>query len=458
MKTATGQIRAALLTSGKDGGTELTLQDIAAPRPHAPRWVVIRPALSGICGADLDLLKGRRGRNFLERDDSAIIPGHEMVGVVTEARGTRWVREGQRVLVEPTLRCIHKGLPECTRCKEGDGHLCENRDRLGPGCSGEGVGFSASTGGGWAEALLVHEEMLLPADTISDQRAVLAEPCASALHAVQRWKRRGDRAVVIGTGTVSRLVVATLRRLHRDLDITVIYESRHRDRPRFGWRHRALPKHIKHDPSADCAAIEKMGAQRVWRGTPESMIDRAAELVNARRLRAEHDALPVLDRGFDVAFDCRGTDGSADMAMRLLAPGGTLILMQRPGANTLNLPLLWSREITIAGASSYGREADGWRTFAVVRDWLTDPAFPVDGMVTHRYTLDEISTAVATAHAGPALGAVKVVIQGADTQVRPAEPTLELSGTPDMERPLVFEGTAQQMRSRANAETADSSN
>ena len=145
----------------------------------------IRPALAGICGTDLaSCIVTRCQRVHGHADSGTFIPGHKVVGVVERASSTRWAHEGDRVLVEPTLRCAHKGLAECRRCRSGDTHLCENADRGGAPCSGRSVGSSERAGGGWSEGFLVHEDMLVRADGISDQRGVLAEPAATALHAV----------------------------------------------------------------------------------------------------------------------------------------------------------------------------------------------------------------------------------------------------------------------------------
>src|ERR1017187_6179567 len=176
------------------------VRDVRTPVPPGPGWVLIRPALAGICSTDLALVHRDPAPNVLTAYASAgtFIPGHEVVGVVERASSTRWAHEGDRVLVEPTLRCAHKGLAECRRCRAGDTHLCENADRGGSLCSGRSVGSSEKAGGGWSEGFLVHEDMLVPADGISDQRGVLAEPAATPLHAVLRWTRRGDTAVVVG--------------------------------------------------------------------------------------------------------------------------------------------------------------------------------------------------------------------------------------------------------------------
>src|SRR5438067_7243403 len=79
------------------------VRDIRTPIPQGPGWVLVRPALSGICGTDLALIEGDPMPNVLTAfgQQAAVIPGHEIVGVVERAGHTRWAREGHRVLVEP---------------------------------------------------------------------------------------------------------------------------------------------------------------------------------------------------------------------------------------------------------------------------------------------------------------------------------------------------------------------
>jgi hypothetical protein len=81
-------------------------------------------------------------------------------------------------------------------------------------------------------------------------------------------------------------------------------------------------------------------------------------------------------------------------------------------------PLVWARELSVLGSALYGREATGHRTFAIVREWLSDPAFPIDSVVTHRFPLEEFKAALETASAGVAAGAVKVVFQGSAGALR----------------------------------------
>ncbi|MFI5040030.1 MAG: hypothetical protein ACHQCG_08815, partial [Solirubrobacterales bacterium] len=101
-------------------------------------------------------------------------------------------------------------------------------------------------------------------------------------------------------------------------------------------------------------------------------------------------------------------------------------------------------ELTVRGAASYGREPDGKRTFGTVREWLSDSSFPVDGVVTHRFPLDEYTAALAIAQAGTAAGAVKVVFEGpAATSLRPSAAAVVVH-QPD--EPVLLQSTAARVR------------
>lgn len=429
----------------RDGGAaRLSLRELPRPQPPAPGWVLVRPSLTGIASADLALLRPEvTAAPVGPRRPLPMVPGSEVVGVVEAAKGTRWAREGQRVLVEPNAGCVIRGFAPCPRCLEGEMELCENRDRsssLGPGADG-----GVASGGGWSEGVLVHEEMLVPADGISDQRGVLGVALATAIHAVLRWNRRGDRVAVIGSGTTTRLLVAALRRLHPDVDVTVVVDAR--GPQRSGRRRRKLPGRQAVDDRAVTSALRDLGAARVWRGEPEQVVDSAAALVSARRLRQPSSALPILDRGLDAVFDCRGTAASVTLALALLRSAGTLVVCGRVGRLELDWSAVWARELTIAGSGGFGREPAGWRTFAAVREWLIDSSFPADSLVTHRYPLAEFGRALATAAAGEAAGAIKVVFEDPCAPLRERRIGTELDqAAEEAAVPMLLATTAARVR------------
>ena len=374
-------------------GGVLRLRDLPELRPDRPGWVKVRPMMAGVCGSDLKVLSitGMSPVLTAYSPSRRAVLGHEVVGVVeATGRGVTRVREGDAVLVEPTLRCAHKGLPDCERCRAGEGHLCARLDLAGDVCVGQGIGFSDRLGGGWAEGLLAHESMLVPADGIARERAVLAEPAAVGLHAALRWERAGDRVVVIGPGTVGLLVTAALRMLHPDLDVTVVCAGE------FG-----------------AAQAVRAGATRTVQQPSAKVLSEVATAVGARLLKPRLGRLPVLDTGVDAVFDCVGHADTIDLGLRLLRARGTFVMVATAAKEDVDWSLLWWRELTVRGSVVYGEEPGlgGRRTFEQVADWLRDPAYRVDGMVTHRFPLADYPDALRTARQGPAAGAVKVVLE-----------------------------------------------
>src|SRR5512133_2352459 len=79
---------------------------------------LIRVSAAGICGTDLELLRGYAGFSG--------VPGHEFVGIVEDATGADAAWIGRRVVGEITVGC-----GECAGCRAaGRGH-CDVRTVLG---------------------------------------------------------------------------------------------------------------------------------------------------------------------------------------------------------------------------------------------------------------------------------------------------------------------------------------
>jgi threonine dehydrogenase-like Zn-dependent dehydrogenase len=377
----------------------LTMRDLPVPSLPGDGWALIRPTLAGICGSDLKLLHVTGFSPVLTayNTNRRVVLGHEVTGVVVRTQGRTRVHEGDRVLVEPVLRCAHKGLPDCASCRAGQYHLCENLRAEGSlHCSGQGIGFGERVGGGWSEGLVAHDDMLHSAEGISDERAVVAEPAAVALHAALRWERRGDTAVVIGPGALGLLVTMALHRLHPDLDITAVGPpSASPDGP----------------PPFGSEQSARAGAARMWAGPPTTVLQRAAHHAGAHLLKPRLGKTPLLDGGVDVVFDCVASEQTIDMALRMLRPRGTLVMVGTAGRQKVDWSLVWFRELTVLGTVVYSTEQDGRRTFDTIREWLTDDAFPAGMLLTHRYPLDRYADALETASSGPRAQAIRVALE-----------------------------------------------
>lgn len=386
------------------GGILGLSDDTPAPTlPAAPGWVKLRPELSGVCGSDLGLAHAKLSfvlSAFYQSD--RMIPGHEIVAVVTETGpGVTTLAEGDRVVVDPVIGCAVKGLDLCARCAADQPHLCERFDQPGiVACVAPAIGFSDVVGGGWGQELVAHESHCFRIGDLSSRRAVLAEPASIGLHAALRWERAGDRVVVIGPGTIGLLVTAALRMLHPDLDILMVSPGE------FGSQ-KALAAGADRILPAGSAAVQAL-----------------ADTDGGRVLRPRMTRTPILEQGVDAVFDCVGHSDTIDLGLHLLRPRGSLVLVGAAGSQDADWSLVWHRELSIHGAAFYAPEPQfaGRTTMAQVADWLADPAYRVDGLVTHTYDLSDWTTALNTADRGPGAGAVKVTL-------RP-NPDLPLVGEP----------------------------
>jgi threonine dehydrogenase-like Zn-dependent dehydrogenase len=188
-------MRAFVIRGPGDAGVE----DVPAP-DSSPGEVVVDVARAGICGTDVEFFTGHM--SYLH-DGQASFPmriGHEWVGMVAAVgRGVDSAWLGRRVTGDTMLGC-----GTCDRCRSGRQHVCARRTELGirggrPGALAEQVAVPAS-------ALRA-----LP-DSVDDTMGTLVEPGANALRAARAASvRRGERALVMGAGTIGLLAAMFLR-------------------------------------------------------------------------------------------------------------------------------------------------------------------------------------------------------------------------------------------------------
>jgi threonine dehydrogenase-like Zn-dependent dehydrogenase len=380
--------------AGWTRGGLLRLADVPEPRrPDGEGWVRLRPELAGICGSDVAFAHAKTSLvlSAFYAADTAVL-GHEVVAVVDAVGpGVSTVAEGDRVVVDPVLSCAHRGFdPPCRSCADGVPYVCERFDQPGrTGMAAPTLGFATALGGGWGETVIAHESQLYRVGQVPSRRAVLAEPASIALHAALHWQRTGDRAVVIGPGTIGLLVTAALRMLHPDLDVAVVAPGEFgAEQARRAGASRVLP--------AGAAAVEAL-----------------ADSDGGRVLRPRLTSVPLLERGVDVVLDCVASPQTIDLGLHLLRPTGTLVLVGGAGRQPVDWSLVWNRQLRVQGTINFGPEAalGGRHTMAQVAEWLAEPAYPVDHLVTHVLPLERWDDGLRLASAGPARGAVKVALR-----------------------------------------------
>jgi threonine dehydrogenase-like Zn-dependent dehydrogenase len=390
-----GRLRPELL----HGAPGSPLRHTEIPRPERPAgWVRIAPTLAGICASDRKMLTvtdlGRPLLAFYGLPRHGIVPGHEVVGTVVEADADAGVHEGDRVVAEPTLSCVHKGFVPCRRCTAGDDHRCIHQaDPGSTGGPGFGFGFNARYGGGWAGELVAPADRVhrVP-DGLDDRAAVLAEPTAVAVHAVLRsLPRPGDRVAVTGPGAIGLSVVHALSVLAPRAETTVIGLGGFAD-----------------------GLARAAGAAHLLHGGERQLVEAAGQQLGST-VRGGVLAGPILEDGFDTVFDTVGSRQTMDDAVRMLRPGGTLVLLGTTAEQPLDWTLVWHRELTVRGSGYYGTEdvpadaeiASGRRrAFEVALEILSERR-PSE-LVTHVFPLDEPVPALQTSARGPGAAAVKV--------------------------------------------------
>lgn len=167
-------------------GKKLTLHtDYPKPKPGE---VLVKVTMSGICGTDLEILKGYMSYSG--------VLGHEFVGIVEDSHKKELV--GKRIVGE-----INAGCKKCQSCLSGLGRHCQNRTVLG----------IYKRDGAFAEYVSLPEENIhvIP-DSVSDKQAVFVEPLAAAfeiteqLHIEPNWK-----IAILGDGRLAQLVARVLR-------------------------------------------------------------------------------------------------------------------------------------------------------------------------------------------------------------------------------------------------------
>jgi threonine dehydrogenase-like Zn-dependent dehydrogenase len=351
------------------------------PDPPAEGWGRVRPRMAGICGSDLATIAGKSSFYFSPLVSMPFVPGHEIVGELRDDVDD--LAAGARVVLDPVLACAARGLPPCPSCAEGATGRCD-RITVGHVSPGLQTGYCADTGGGWSQSLVAHRSQLVPVpDRLSDERAVLIEPLACAIHAALRGRPDpGDSVLVVGAGTVGILTLLALRELTGAGRVTVV---------------------AKHRGQRDLA--RRFGATDVV--GPREAVGALRRSSHAFRAQPERGPAFLLG-GVDVAYECVGSRPSLDLALRTTRAGGRVVLAGLPVAGA-DLTPVWFRELEVVGAYASGTEdVDGGRrrTFEVAVDLISE--VDLDGLVGPAYPLGSWREAIDHAMAAGRLGTAKV--------------------------------------------------
>ena len=379
----------------------LSMREVPQPTLPTDEWVLLRTLLGGLCGTDLAILAQKQPPDSILQAfcSMPMYLGHENVAVV-EAVGpdvdNDWL--GCRVCVEPTLNCRVRGIdPPCRLCRLGTGGTCENFGAAGVGAAGlpagTSIGYNNRTGGSFSEFFVAHHSQLVAVpDELSDSQALLTDPLACALHAVLRADLSAARQIaVIGAGMMGLATLACLRATGYTGRIEAVEPARCLE-----------------------GLARQFGADSFFSLPPRKAdrFDIIAKATGSRVVRSRFGNR-MLAGGYDVLFDCVGTDRCFQECLSWAAPGGQVVLVGTSHGGHIDLTPLWFKELRLIGAYGRGMESYHGRrveTYRLVHEMMRAGALKVGQLVTHTFAPADYRVALEVAMDKAANGAVKVAL------------------------------------------------
>lgn len=279
-----------------------------------------------------------------------------MSGTIWEiGEGVTRFSKGDRVTVNPVVSC-----GDCEFCREGRPILCHNRKGLGTNWPGS-----------FAEYVIATQDLVFNIGDLSMEAAMFAEPAACAMHGAQMLKiKPGSKALIFGAGPTGQ-ILAQLMATSGAASVTVAGSTQFK-----------------------LETAKKLGADEIY------LMDRN----NVSQTKS--DLLAASPSGYDIVVEATGSMEVAEICVPLTRSGGTFMVYgvgQLADTFPINAFDVFHREITIQGSFA---EID---TFPATLAALSSGRIKTEGLITHRFSLEEYGEALETLRS--AKNAHKVVIE-----------------------------------------------
>lgn len=364
-----------------DRFSNIVMRDVRPPELPTPEWVRVRTKYAGFCGSDKNLILLHDSPSTSPYASFPFTIGHENCGYVSEmgtvAAERLTIGIGDRVLVDPLLSCVPRGIsPVCPSCARGDYSLCTNftEGSVSPGMS---IGTCRDTGGGWSSEFVAHYSQLIPLPaSVSFEDAVVVDAFCSSLHPVMRNFPPDDSTVlIIGCGVIGLSAIAAIRALGGKARIVAL---------------------ASHEFQGEAAA--RLGADAVV--YLRKSADYYAELADALNTKLLKPMLGkrVVVGGAHTIFDCVGSSTSIDDALRFTMPHGTMVLVGLAAfPKGVDWTPIWLKEIQVRGSfwcSTEQFEGRAMRTYEIAVELLRSGRLSLSPLLTHKFSLDEYKQAI----------------------------------------------------------------
>ncbi|MDI6721491.1 MAG: alcohol dehydrogenase catalytic domain-containing protein [Candidatus Aenigmarchaeota archaeon] len=334
-------MKAALLESVKN----IQVKDVSIPELRK-NTALLRVRACGICGSDMKFYNyGDRVKKFPQ------ILGHEAAGEVAEVGdGVENFSVGDRIALANEIPC-----KSCHACRRGVESVCDNI--LGV------VGVSIP--GGFAEYMILNEDMIrqgpvnkMP-ENVTFEEGAIAEPLGCVVNGLEfADMEEGKDVLVIGTGPIGCMIINLCRLMGASKITAVEKNPRRLDMARaFDADHYVYAENSK-------------------------FLDEALELTGGR--------------GYDIVMSACNDNMAHENAIKAVAKGGFVNLF---GGIAKGLPddvkfqsiFLHYRQFAIGGSFSQTKEHH-----RKALGYLSSGGIKTKKLITHRFGLDKIITAIET--------------------------------------------------------------
>ncbi len=333
-------------------GAPLVVDDLDTRAPQADQ-VLLRLTSTGICHSQLHRMRDPQG-------DRPLILGHEATGrVVGVGEDVAHVKEGDLAIVTWVPRNRVRGRPT---------HLS-----YGLSSGGQTVNHLAVYT--WAQDVLARANYVVPIpdDSPTDSSSIVGCAVLTGAGAVLNTAkvRPGESVAIFGVGGVGLSAVQMASILGADPIVVVDLDDQKLDFAR------------------------KFGATHA---------------VNAGRVDPVQTIVDLSGGGVEYAFDAIGVQATVAQVVEAVRGGGpgadnrggTAVLIGQPvkgAAIDPGLLLFHQRRVVGSLGATYPD-----KDFAMFLRWAREGKFPLDKLVTRRYTLDQINRAYEELEAGEILG------------------------------------------------------
>ena len=343
------KMRSSVLT----GLNRIEICEKPVPELEQPDDVLIRMRSVGVCGSDIHYYRtGHIGSQVVQFPFTL---GHEGAGVIEKTgRGVTDLKPGDRVAIDPAMPCFN-----CDQCRAGRPHTCRNLKFLG--CPGQAEGC-------------LSEYIVMPAsscyvvpDNVSTDQAALSEPLSIGLYAVRSsGDIRGKSVGILGSGPIGlSVLLSSVATGAGNVYVTDKIDER-------------------------LAVASVMGACHTGNVDTKDIVSDILEREPAQ---------------LDVVFECCGKQEAADQAVKLLKPGGKLMIVGIPEFErwTFGADDIRRKEICIQNVRRQNEAV--FDTIEMISSGMLKP----DKMQTYDFSLEETGDAFEMV-AGYHDGVVKAMI------------------------------------------------